>query len=67
MHPSNTWAIVRETDGMVVNIIRWNGVTPYAPPAGTRFVNVEGKHLGPGWTANADGTFNAPPQPAPQE
>lgn len=58
------WALVRTADNMVVNVIEWDGVTPYTPPADVTVVNCDGKVAGPGFTYDpATGDFIDPPPP----
>ncbi len=48
---------------VVINISKWDGITPWAPPAGTKAVNVENVQCNIGWVEQPDGTF-APPEEA---
>jgi hypothetical protein len=57
------YAIVDNATKVVVNISKWDGVTPWAPPAGTKAVNVENVQCNIGWVEQPDGTF-APPEEA---
>lgn len=60
------WAVVRTADNLVVNVIEWDGVAPYTPPAGTFLVDGTGKDVGPGYSYDpATGQFTAPPDPEP--
>jgi hypothetical protein len=54
------YAIVDDATKVVVNMIVWDGVTPYTPPAGTTLVNVDGIPCGIGWTEQPDGSFLPP-------
>lgn len=54
------YAIVEDSTKVVLNIIVWDGVTPYTPPAGTTLVNVDGIPCGPGWIQQPDGSFLPP-------
>ena len=54
------YAIVDDASKVVLNIIIWEGVTPYTPPAGTTLVDVEGITCGPGWIQQPDGSFLPP-------
>jgi hypothetical protein len=55
------YAIVNDALKVVQNIIVWDGVSPYTPPAGTTLVNVDGIYCGIGWIEQPDGSF-APPE-----
>jgi hypothetical protein len=56
-----TYAIIQ--NGVVVNTIEWDGVTPWQPPAGTTSVQIpDGAYVGIGSTYDGK-TFSAPPQP----
>ena len=55
------YAIVDSATKVVQNVIVWDGVTPFTPPAGTTLVNVDGVLCGPGWIQQPDGSF-LPPQ-----
>jgi hypothetical protein len=55
------YAIVENATKIVVNIVKWDGVTPWTPPAGTTAVNVEGVQCNIGWIEQPDGSF-APPE-----
>lgn len=58
------WALVRTADNLVVNVIEWDGVTPYIPPEGTTTINCDEKVAGPGFTYDpATGDFIDPPTP----
>jgi len=58
------WAVVRTADNVVVNVIEWDGVRPYTPPAGTQLVDGTGKDVGPGWVYDpATGDFVDPDSP----
>lgn len=54
------YAIVDDASKVVLNIIIWDGVTPYTPPAGTTLVDIEGIPCDIGWIQQEDGSF-APP------
>ncbi|MFL9904228.1 hypothetical protein PQR71_39925 [Paraburkholderia fungorum] len=49
-------------NGTVVNVIAWDGASPYAPPSGETVVPVPG-NAGIGWSY-ASGMFSAPATPA---
>jgi hypothetical protein len=53
------WALVK--DGVVKNMIVWDGQTNWSPPDGCTAVNITGIEPSPsiGWTY-ADGQFTAP-------
>jgi hypothetical protein len=56
------YAIIN-AEGLVVNAIEWDGVTPWRPPADhIALPLIEG---GIGWTF-ADGQFSPPPEPVLQ-
>jgi len=54
------YAIVDDATKVVDNIIVWDGVSPYTPPAGTTLVNVDGIPCGIGWIEQPDGSFLPP-------
>ena len=56
------YAIVDDATKVVQNVIVWDGVTPFTPPAGTTLVNVDGIPCGPGWIEQPDGSFTPPPE-----
>jgi hypothetical protein len=58
------YAVVDEATKVVVNMIVWDGVTPYNPPQGTTLVNVTDTPCGMGWIEQPDGTFAPPPEDA---
>jgi hypothetical protein len=49
------------SNGLVVNMIVWDGQTPYAPPAGVQLVASTSDSVSMGWSY-ADGQFIAPPE-----
>ena len=53
----NRYAIVRDT--LVENVVLWDGVSSWTPPAGTQAINVDNTVCGPGFTF--DGTAFTPP------
>lgn len=55
------YAIVDNATKVVQNVIVWDGVTPFNPPAGTTLVNIDNTLCGPGWIQQTDGSF-IPPQ-----
>jgi len=59
----NKWAIVRQSDNVVVNVCIWDGNTDtWSPPDGCFVISLEDKVAGPGWIW--DGTsFSDPAQP----
>lgn len=57
------YAIVQ--NGIVVNTIEWDGVSPWQPPAGASVVLIpDGAYVGIGSTYS-NGVFGAPPQTQP--
>ncbi|CAB3720242.1 hypothetical protein LMG22037_04702 [Paraburkholderia phenoliruptrix] len=60
----NSYAIVE--NGVVSNVILWDGQTEWTPPPGSTVMKLaDGIECGPGYTF--DGTnFIAPPAPPPQ-
>lgn len=56
----STYAIVE--NGVVANVIVWDGVAEYTPPDGTALVQIpDGTYTGPGATYS-NGAFGPPPQ-----
>ncbi len=57
------YAIVQ--DGMVINVVVWDGKTEWQPPAGTTAIEVT-EQTGPAYIGFGyiDGHFATPPQPA---
>lgn len=49
---------VIDGNGLVVNLVDWDGVSAWAPPEGCTAVQTT--MAGPGWSF-ADGVFTAPP------
>jgi hypothetical protein len=58
------YAIIDDATKVVLNIIIWDGVTPYTPPQGTSLVNVDGVPCDIGWIQQPDGTFTPSPEDA---
>jgi hypothetical protein len=60
-----TYLIVRDSDGLVTNAIRWDGTAPYDPGEGMT-LHPWDENVRPwvGWTRNPDGTWTAPPDTA---
>ncbi|MFW5401370.1 tail fiber assembly protein [Yersinia sp. 1252 StPb PI] len=56
----NKYAVV--LNGVVINIVVWDGVTEWQPNEGEAIVATD--EIGIGWYY-ADGTFTAPPEPEP--
>ncbi len=54
------YAIVDNSTKEVQGVIIWDGVTLFAPPAGTTLVNVDDAPCGPGWIQQPDGSFLSP-------
>lgn len=51
-------------DGFVINIIKWDGVSPYTPPEGTTLVPATNDAtIGGTWDGNV---FGPAPEPEPQ-
>lgn len=64
MSDVTTYAVVE--DGEVVNVVAWDGVTPWEPPEGSQVVSIPSDvNAGIGW-AYIDGVFAAPPPPPVQ-
>jgi hypothetical protein len=59
-----TYAMVR--DGVVVNVIDWDGVTPYTPPEGCELHAWEGP-VSIGWTWVDGAPVDPNPLPEPAE
>jgi hypothetical protein len=58
------WAVVRDADNVVVNVIEWDGVTTYTTAAGTTLVDGTGKDVGPGYVYDpGTGEFTDPTAP----
>jgi hypothetical protein len=51
--------------GLCVNAIRWDGVSPFTPPAGVSVIPVPDDPPGVwiGWTLNPDGSWSPPSTP----
>lgn len=61
------WALI-DAINAVVNVIEWDGVAPYTPPAGLTMIATNGQACGPGFTYDpATGTFVEPPPPPPPD
>ncbi len=60
------YAIIEDATKVVVNTIRWDGVTPYTPPEGTSLVCIDDTFCSIGYIQQPDGTFSAPPEPEPE-
>ena len=58
------YAIVDDLTKVVLNLILWDGVTPFTPPAGTSLVNVTDVFCNIGWIEQPDGSFIPPPEDA---
>ena len=59
------YALVNAETGIVENIIVWNGVTEWTPPAGVNVIfvsDLETAYIG--GTRNPDGTYSQPSQDA---
>lgn len=57
------YAVVR--DGMVENVIRWDGEAEWSPPEGADLVALGEAAIGPGYTWDG-AAFTAPPPVEPQ-
>lgn len=55
--------IIQESDGLVVNCVVWDGISPWEPPEG--HLAIQSDIGGIGWTWN--GTEFVPPEPPPEE
>lgn len=53
------YAIV--SDGIVADVVEWDGATPWTPPDGTTLQQLGDSPAGSGWTF--DGSAFAPPEP----
>ena len=58
------YAIVDDLTKIVLNLISWDGVTPFTPPDGTSLVNVTDVPCNIGWIEQPDGSFAPPPEDA---
>lgn len=59
-----TYAIIE--NGLVVNIVIWDGVTSFVPPSGKILIQIQdGTYTGPGATY-VNGAFGDPPNPQMQ-
>lgn len=56
------YAIVDDLTKIVLNLIRWDGVTPFTPPDGASLVNVTDVLCDIGWIQQPDGTFAPAPE-----
>jgi hypothetical protein len=56
------YAIVDDASKVVLNIIIWDGTSPYTPPAGTTLVNIDDVQCDIGWIQQPDGSFTPPPE-----
>lgn len=59
------YLVVRKSDGVVQNAIKWDGESEYDPGAEYELEQVSGEPGCPwiGWTRESDGSFTAPPPP----
>jgi len=56
------WAVIRSDDNVVDNIIEWDGVAPWAPPADHYAVAMGSADVDIGYVYDpATGTFSPPP------
>ena len=56
---TNAFAVV-DSDGIIVNMVVWDGESEWAPPAGTIAIDAGESGCAIGWTYK-DGVFSAPP------
>lgn len=61
---SNAWCVIEEATGLVVNMILWDGESPFEPPVGC--ILVQSDSAGMGWTY-IDGVFYPPVIPGPTD
>jgi hypothetical protein len=55
----NRWGVIDQNTNIVVNVIIWNGVDPWKPPANTYVILSEDAEIN--WIYNPqDGTFTNP-------
>lgn len=52
------YAVVRLSDNVVVNLVSWDGVSPWQPPEGHELVLSDVAEIG--WIRQEDGSFVAP-------
>lgn len=59
------YLVIRKSDGVVENAIKWDGESQYDPGAEYDLESVSGEPGCPwiGWTRDSDGNFVAPPEP----
>jgi hypothetical protein len=58
------WAVIRDADDVVDNIIEWDGSTPWTPPAGHYVIAIGDQWCDIGYLYDPDtGTFSPPPPP----
>jgi hypothetical protein len=61
------YAIIDDSNNLVINVAVWDGTTPWDPGAGLYAVLIpEGSQAGIGWTYE-DGEFIPPEPPGPTE
>ena len=59
------YALVNTETNIVENIIVWDGVTEWTPPAGVDVIQLSESEVAYiGGTRNPDGTYSQPPQDA---
>lgn len=56
---TNAFAVV-DSDGIIINMVVWDGESEWAPPEGTTAIDAGESGCGIGWTYK-DGVFTAPP------
>lgn len=59
------YAIIK--DEKVINVCVWDGVSEWQPPEGTQAVKLDAEQLADEGYSYINGTFIAPPPPAPME
>lgn len=58
------WAVIRDADNVVDNIIEWDGTTPWTPPPAHYVIAVGDQDCDRGYTYDpATGLFAPPPPP----
>jgi hypothetical protein len=58
------WAVIRDDDNVVDNIIEWDGVTPWTPPAEHYVIAIGDQDCDIGYLYDpGTGTFSPPPPP----
>jgi hypothetical protein len=61
MSTSKKYLVYRLSDGLCINCIVWDGVSPYTPDEGTALeITPAGSFAGIGWTRISDGEWQEP-------